>query len=259
MTSTTAMTQPSSTNNVILEYERGIPCEFCGSIRPLRLIPLVTSKERTMPMGYAPCSCSESREALAERAENEKRAELDAQKQAEEEALVRAGIPQRYLNAAHPWAERMADLARLGQSFFIYGDNGTYKTTLAMAAGILLVKSKKSVLAVSTYDLMDSMRSRKTEDRTLFDRAASVDVLILDDLGKEASNTAYACERLFAIIDKRDKAMMPVIVTSNYQLDEIAHNITEGAIGVAIASRLRGSCKQLPLNGEDRRIPRGQD
>ena len=83
-------------------------------------------------------------------------------------------------------------------------------------------------------------------------------MLILDDLGKEASNTAYACERLFAIIDKRDKAMLPTIVTSNYRLSEIAKNITEGAVGVAIASRLASSCKQVPLEGPDRRL-NGQD
>ena len=127
-----------------------------------------------------------------------------------------------------------------------------------MAAALQLIETGRRVMAVATYDLMDAMRSRKDEDRALFERAAGCDVLILDDLGKEASNTAYACERLFAIIDKRDKAMLPTIVTSNYRLSEIAKNITEGAVGVAIASRLASSCKQVPLEGPDRRL-NGQD
>ena len=152
----------------------------------------------------------------------------------------------------------MAALASEGQGFYIFGPNGTYKTTLAMAAALQLIETGRRVMAVATYDLMDAMRSRKDEDRALFERAAGCDVLILDDLGKEASNTAYACERLFAIIDKRDKAMLPTIVTSNYRLSEIAKNITEGAVGVAIASRLASSCKQVPLEGPDRRL-NGQD
>ena len=140
-----------------------------------------------------------------------------------------------------------------------YGPSGTGKTTLAMAAGLLLIEAGRKVFAVSTYDLMDAMRSRKAEEREVFDRAASCGVLILDDLGKEASNTAYACERLFAIIDKRDKAMLPTIITSNYRLSEIAKNITKGAVGVAIASRLAASCKQVALEGEDWRLKHGQD
>ena len=51
--------------------------------------------------------------------------------------------------------------------------------------------------------------------------------------------------------------MKPVIITSNYKLSELAKNITEGDVGVAIASRLKGSCRQVPLEGEDRRLNRG--
>lgn len=188
----------------------------------------------------------------------------EAERRAREEAeearqLCRAGIPPRYREATHAYAGKMANMARDGQGFYIHGPNGTGKTTLAMAAGIILVHMGVGVCVLSTYDLMDAMRSRRDEDRALFERASTCDVLILDDLGKEASNTAYACERLFAIIDKRDKAGLPTIVTTNYLLSEIAKKITEGAIGVAIASRLRGSCKQVPLDGDDWRLKNGQD
>lgn len=241
-----------------------IPCEHCGAMRN----PMTLMRDDGTPyeiggvpafLGFEECQCEAAvaeRKAMAEEAERKEQEER-ARKTAE--AVKASGIPPRYRDATHPWAQKMADSAAAGQGFYITGPNGTGKTTLAMAAGLLLVEAGIKVYAVSTYDLMDAMRTRKAEDRDVFDRAANCKVLILDDLGKEASNTAYACERLFAIIDKRDKAMLPTIITSNYRLSEIAKNITEGAVGVAIASRLAASCKQVPLDGEDRRLTRGQD
>jgi DNA replication protein DnaC len=225
----------------------------------MRMIPAAFGGVKAVAVGLAPCDCEgavEARRAAEEAEEAEKRAKEEA---AEARLLDKAGIPPRYRRHSHPYAAKMADMARNGQSFYIHGPNGTRKTTLAMAVGNILAHKGVSVCALATYDLMDAMRSRKDEDRALFERAASCDVLILDDLGKEASNTAYACERLFAIIDKRDKAEKPTIITTNYKLSEIAKKITEGAVGVAIASRLRGSCKQVPLEGEDWRLKDGQD
>ena len=143
--------------------------------------------------------------------------------------------------------------AKAGQSFYLHGPNGTRKTTLAMAAARCLLSLGADVFVVSTYDLMDAMRSRKDEDRSLFDRAASCGVLILDDLGKEASNTPYSCERLFAIVDTRYKNVHPMIVTSHYKLSELACEITTGDVAVAIASRLAEVCIQLALEGDDMR------
>ena len=247
-------------DSIALDYEQGSPCPHCGEKRPMRMRTVTIFKRtREVPIGYAPCQCEGAKAAYAEaerKAEEEKRKKAEAKR---DRVLEKAGIPLRYRHAEHRYAEKMAALAKGGQGFYIHGPNGTGKTTLAMAVAIILAESGSNVLAVPTYDLMEAMRSRKDEDRTLFAHAASCDVLILDDLGKEASNTAYACEKLFAIIDKRDKTEKPTIITTNYLLSEIATKITEGTIGEAIASRLAGSCKQVLLDGEDWRLKNGQD
>lgn len=250
---------PNTTPEPFLDWSKTEPCEHCGKQLPMRMLPVVFGKMEAVSIGHAECDCeraAEERRAIKEAEERKQRVKAEA---AEARLLDKAGIPPRYRKAEHPFAKKMANMAREGQSFYIHGPNGTGKTTLAMAAGIFLAHMGVSICTLATYDLMDAMRSRKDEDRALFERAASCDVLILDDLGKEASNTAYACERLFAIVDKRDKAEKPTIVTTNYLLSEIAKKITEGAVGVAIASRLRGSCKLVPLEGEDWRLKNGQD
>lgn len=207
-----------------------------------------------MNIGLALCNCEGAVSEVEAKLYAELQAEQERQEREDERRFERAGISLRYRDAEHPWARKMAVYAKAGQSFYLHGPNGTRKTTLAMAAARYLLALGVDVFVVSTYDLMDSMRSRKAEDRSLFERATSCGVLILDDLGKEASNTPYSCERLFAIIDTRYKNMLPIIVTSNYKLSDLAHEITTGDVGVAIASRLSGECKQLPIEGEDMRL-----
>ncbi len=231
------------------DWSQARECPHCGAMLPMRMLGVSVGRITSVPIGHAPCGCEGARTAAeAERADDGG---------AKARRLERAGIPPRYREASHPWAAKMAAQALDGQGYFVHGPNGTGKTTLAMAAALLLLELDADVLAMSAYDLMDAMRSRRDEDRSLFERAASCRVLVLDDLGKEASNTAYSCERLFAIVDRRDKAMLPTIVTSNFSLSTIARRITAGAVGDAIASRLAASCKQVKLDGDDMRLKGG--
>lgn len=250
---------PSTTLEPFLDWSRAVPCEHCGRQLPTRMLPVAFGDAKAVPIGVEPCGCNAAAEARIAAQQAEEREERKKQRAAIERKLEKANVPPKYREATHPYAQKMADMASVGKWFYIYGPNGTGKTTLAMAAAIRLTDLAKSVFAIPSYQLMDAMRSRKDEDRAIFERAESCDVLIVDDFGKEASNTAYASERLFAIIDSRDKAEKATIITSNYLLSEIAKKITEGAVGVAIASRLAGNCKQVPLDGEDRRLTHGQD
>lgn len=247
---------PSTTDleNVVLDYEHGATCPHCGEVRPMCKIPCAFTSGGWMNVGIAPCNCEGAAAEVKAKIAAELLAEQKRQEEADRRRFDRAGIPLRYRGAEHPWARKMAVYAKAGQSFYLHGPNGTRKTTLAMAAARCLLSLGADVFVVSTYDLMDAMRSRKDEDRSLFDRAASCGVLILDDLGKEASNTPYSCERLFAIIDTRYKNMLPLIATSNYKLSDLACEITTGDVGVAIASRLAEVCKQLAIEGDDMRL-----
>ena len=100
------------------------------------------------------------------------------------------------------------------------------------------------------------MRSRSAENRAATDELARCRVLVLDDLGKEAP-TAYACERLFDIVNERYNALLPVIVTSNYTRGEIAQRLVEGDVGRSIASRLCEMTRRVHVDGEDRRLRHG--
>ena len=240
-------------------------CPYCGKRLLMRLYesPLKANGEKSDPwrLGYEPCDCegAEAERKAAEQAEKEKeRKAREVQYLADIRA---AGIPKRYERATHEDADKVAERVKQGCGWYIFGPQGTGKTTLAMAAARKLIwqlpRSSRKVFVVSSYDLMEAMRSIGKEDKDLINRAKSCAVLVIDDLGKEASNTPHACERLFSIIDTRDKDMRPTIMTSNYKLSELAQKITEGDAGKSIASRLYASCEQFPLEGKDRRLSDG--
>lgn len=242
------------------DEEDFVTCRHCGRHLPMRMMEWpFKSRKDTGPLriGYEQCGCegAKAERKAHELAEREReRKKIEAEYIADIEA---AGIPKRYEKAVHERADEVAARVEQGGSWYIFGPQGTGKTTLAMAAARKLIWRGRKVMAISSYDMMDAMRSIGREDKTLIERAKTRAVLVIDDLGKEASNTPHACERLFAIIDTRDKAMLPTIVTSNYMLSELAQKITEGDAGKSIASRLYASCEQLPMTGRDRRLSDG--
>ena len=71
---------------------------------------------------------------------------------------------------------------------------------------------------VSAPDLMltfrDSMNSRSAREKAIIEDLARVEVLAIQDLGKEQF-TDYAIHTLFSIMDKRWEASLPLIVTAN--------------------------------------------
>ena len=160
----------------------------------------------------------------------------------------KAGIPERYLDVEHPKAAKLAEKP----SLYIHGTQGTGKTHLAMAIARLIIAKGKTVEVQIVPHLLEALRSRKAEDRHITARFGWCDLLVLDDLGKE-SPTPYACERLFDIVNDRYNAKLPIIATSNYDLNALSKRLSEGDTGRSIASRLREMCQRIHMDGADRR------
>lgn len=224
-------------------------CEHCGA--PLEPI-IVRFLDREYQPGWKDCGCAGAR---TER-EREERETAERESHAKASGrIAQAGIPPRYADATHPKARELAEEALGGQSLYVFGANGTGKTHLAMAVAREALAMGYPVKAVVVPTLLESMRNRHVEDRALTASLRSCRLLVLDDLGKEAP-TAYACERLFDIINARynDSRNLPVVVTSNYDLDSVAKRLAEGETGRSIASRLDGICRVVHKGGEDRRL-----
>ena len=228
-----------------------IECEFCGKERK----PITRKFCNTeVLLGHESCDCPESAESARREAKEEAERIEANRKAAEQRRLANAGIPKRYREASHPKALSLADAVKDGRWAYIHGGNGTLKSTLAYCVAMILLNRGERVQCVSSYDLMDAMRTPSESDKAMYERAREVDFLILDDLGKEATASEYACERLFSIIDTRSKEMRPTVITSNFKLSELARNIPMNGVGVAIASRIKEDAAMVELTGDDRRL-----
>lgn len=133
-----------------------------------------------------------------------------------------------------------------GDGLYIEGTNGTGKTHLAAAIALQLINEGIPVICKTSSDLLldikksfDSEGARESEVLDIYKR---VDLLIIDDLGKEQCSD-WSMSTLYSILNDRYEDMKPTIVTTNYNADALVTALTPKGYDntkiVAIISRLR--------------------
>ena len=176
----------------------------------------------------------------------------------EDEALSRAGVPPRFLHAAHPRAVEVGNALLDGMNAYACGPVGTRKTTLACAALRQVVRHGTRCLFVPTRRLIDELKAAIRDGSDPLPAYQGTPVLVLDDLGKEPA-TGWCLERIFALVDERSARMLPTMATTQYEPGElIARLAREGDrdTATAIVSRLRQDCLKVVTEGPDERRPR---
>ena len=237
----------------------GIPCEYCGAIRPPRYMPW---NGKMRPFGYYDCECDKARfEREVEARERKKRDEAFnalMQNHGFKQSLKQVGLDERYAKAEHEGSEKLANEIKEKQSnVFIFGGIGAGKTYLACAILKKLFKEFTCKFVTMAEIMQDALNSNEADRGDLMERCKTYDVLLLDDLGKE-NMTEFAVSKVFEIVDDRYRKMKPTIFTSNFGLDELKSRFTvKGASAVtadAIISRIQQNCHVIKLTGGDKRI-----
>ncbi len=130
---------------------------------------------------------------------------------------------QRNLRQAY---ERAAEYARAPHGWLILkGGYGCGKTHLAAAIANSRLAEGRPVLFVNTPDLLDHLRATFNPESTVsyderFDQVRNSPLLILDDLGTQ-SNSEWAQEKLYQILNYRYNAKLPTVITTNLDLESI--------------------------------------
>lgn len=239
-----------------------IPCQYCGKPRYTKGI-FLQNRILWMPYGAEPCDCEEAQteRAMARQAKEEAEAvEREAARQAKERERIAqiigaSGVSERFKRrtfatfqelpenvAAYKMATGYAgNFRRLTadpdgherNGMFIIGPCGTGKTHLAAAVANKLMADGVPVLFVTMIDLLAKIKATFAADRVpttaneadLMRLYKTVDLLILDDMGKELP-TPWALAKMYEIINARYEAYKPIIVTSNYTADELVKRLT---------------------------------
>jgi DNA replication protein DnaC len=118
--------------------------------------------------------------------------------------------------------------ATLNGWLLLQGGFGCGKTHLAAAIANFAVGMGVPTLFLTVPDLLDTLRfSYESEDTTFeerFDEIRNAPLLVLDDFGTQNA-TGWAQEKLFQIVNYRYINKLPVVVTTNLDLDEIEARI----------------------------------
>lgn len=138
------------------------------------------------------------------------------------------------------------------QNLFIYGNTGVGKTFLSHCIAGELLKSAHCVLYFSAFDLFDllaqSAFSRKQENTSEENFIFDCDLLIIDDLGTELTNS-FVSSQLFLCINERIMRQKSTIISTNMKLEDFSGTYSERTF-----SRIASNYQMVKLIGKDIRI-----
>lgn len=244
-------------------------CEFCGAeLEPVAVdnpfgARQKRGQESLLVIGYKTCKCEQAQAKLAASLQEEQREAARRAQRVIDVKLSKAGVPPRYKVATHP-QEGLWEAVRDGRSLYICGRVGTGKTHLASAiARHLVLDGRMTVRMMTTVDVMDAFKATfggSGSEQEVAVRLGKVDVLVLDDLGKEPP-TDWTLSRLFQVINARYEAMRPIVITTQFSRSALIKRLAKNGdeeTAIAIVSRLCETSQTVVLDGADRRVGHGR-
>ncbi len=139
------------------------------------------------------------------------------------------------------------------------GKNGTGKTHIAIAIANELRKQKIPIIFGTLTDLVEkySKNYKEHTEIELTKLYTKVDLLIIDDLGIETMND-WMLSKLFVIVNERMKNELPIIITTNYELNQLKQRLSIPnkvcETTNSIISRLYQMCYRVECKGNDYRM-----
>jgi DNA replication protein DnaC len=119
------------------------------------------------------------------------------------------------------------------------GPSGCGKTHLAAAIANRQIELGNEVFFTVVPDLLDHLRatfgpgSDVTYDE-LFEAVRNVPLLVLDDLGTQ-SETSWAREKMFQVLNHRYNAELPTVITTNHALSELDERLRTRLTDTSVA------------------------
>lgn len=136
-------------------------------------------------------------------------------------------------------------------NLFIYGATGVGKTFLSNCIAKELLDTSHSVIYLTAVELFEAFSDFKEDDNTSETAVQSIldcDLLIIDDLGTELSNS-FTNSKLFYCLNERILKRKATIISTNLSLGELSNTYSE-----RIMSRISSVYTILRVFGDDIRL-----
>lgn len=148
--------------------------------------------------------------------------------------------------------EFIDDFDKQFNNIFIYGDTGVGKTYLSHCIAKELMDRTHPVMYFSAFDLFDLFAKNKfqrdSEAQGMTEYIFDCDLLIIDDLGTELTNS-FVSSQLFLCVNERIMRKKSTIISTNLSIDNFLEIYSERTF-----SRISSNYTMIKLFGNDIRI-----
>ncbi|MGF0096043.1 ATP-binding protein [Peptoniphilus sp. SGI.035] len=132
-----------------------------------------------------------------------------------------------------------------------FGRPGSGKSYLSFCIANALLEKYISVIAITSNGLLQKIRELSTfgstELNSLYRNLNRVSLLIIDDLGAEASSE-YNKSKIYEVIDGRYRANKPIIITTNLNPNDFKRKLTSQDEVARTFDRIAEMCEVIEMN-----------
>ncbi len=156
------------------------------------------------------------------------------------------------------YTEKWKEMLQKNQGLVFMGNVGSGKTYYASCIANAVRRAGYRVLIGTMPKLLDEMSRDFGRNRPRFEeKIQNCALMVIDDFGTERVTDANL-ELTYEIIDLRNRAQKPLIITTNLSKDDIDQGRKSDERKDRIWSRIGGMCKGYVIKGEDRRAEIGR-
>lgn len=129
--------------------------------------------------------------------------------------------PEPMIGKARRYVEEWPRMKSENIGLLFWGNTGNGKTYTAACIANALISRGTPALVTSFGKIINAVTGMFADERIKYiESLQEFPLLVLDDLGTER-NSSFALEIVYTVIDNRDKAKLPLIVTTNIPISEL--------------------------------------
>ncbi len=161
------------------------------------------------------------------------------------------------------YVDHALDYWQAGLGLLLIGPVGNGKTHLVMGLAKYAVEHDLTVAITHAAEFLADLRGaygavragQRTDADQIVQRLTGVDLLVIDDL-RVTDWTPWCRTQFFTLINRCWENEVPLLITSNHPLNDLADRAGQIGLDEATLSRLTGSMVRITLSGPDYRLER---
>ena len=149
------------------------------------------------------------------------------------------------------YAKHFAEMRRLGKGLLFYGPVGTGKSHIAACIANEVINQGYLARMTNISTMVNELQASFDGRAEYIYNLQKYDLLIIDDFGIERASE-YMNEQVFNIVDSRISSGLPMIVTTNLSIEDMAN--APGVDNRRVYQRILEHCHPVEITGASRRL-----